>query len=88
MPIQGSAADIIKSAMLSIDREFEKKGFRAAMLLQVHDELIFEVPSEELDEVAARVKSLMEGVLPLAVPLKVDLKVGRDWYHLDPLEGG
>ena len=88
MPIQGSAADIIKSAMLSIDREFEKKRFRAAMLLQVHDELIFEVPSEELDEVAARVKSLMEGVFPLAVRLKVDLKVGRDWYHLDPLEGG
>lgn len=88
MPVQGSAADIIKSAMLSIDREFEKKGLRAAMLLQVHDELIFEVPPEELDEVAARVKNLMEGVFPLAVPLKVDLKVGRDWYHLDPLEGG
>ena len=87
-PVQGSAADIIKSAMLAIDRELEKKGFRAAMLLQVHDELIFEVPPEELAEVAAMVKSLMEGVFPLAVPLKVDLKVGRDWYHLDPLEGG
>lgn len=87
-PIQGSAADIIKAAMISIERDLEEKAFKAAMLLQVHDELIFELPSEELHEVAARVKSLMEGVLPLAVRLKVDLKVGRDWYHLDPLEGG
>lgn len=87
-PIQGSAADIIKSAMLSIDKWLEENGFKAAMLLQVHDELIFEVPHEELDKVAAGIKSLMEGVFPLTVPLKVDLKVGRDWYHLVPLEGG
>jgi len=87
-PIQGSAADIIKSAMLSIDRWLEEYDFKAAMLLQVHDELIFEVPQDELNKVAPGIKRLMEGIFPLIVPLKVDLKVGRDWYHLLPLEGG
>ena len=87
-PIQGSAADIIKAAMLSTDRELEAGGFEAAMLLQVHDELIFEIPSEELYEVAGRIKILMEEVFPLAVRLKVDLKAGKDWYHLQPLKGG
>lgn len=86
-PIQGSAADIIKAAMVSIDRELAKRDFRAVMLLQVHDELIFELPEQELKEVAACVKGQMEGVIPLSVPLKVDLKAGHDWYHLTPLEG-
>ncbi len=85
-PIQGSAADIIKAAMLAIDRSLGERGFQAAMLLQVHDELIFDVPRRELEEVSVKVKGLMEGVLPLSVPLKVDLKVGRDWYHLEPIE--
>ena len=83
-PIQGSAADIIKAAMLSVDRELDKKGFAAAMLLQVHDELIFEVPPAELNEVARTVKKLMEEIFPLLVRLQVDLKIGRDWYHLEP----
>jgi DNA polymerase-1 len=87
-PIQGSAADIIKAAMISIDYFLEEEGFQAAMLLQVHDELIFDVPRQELEEVSAKVKSLMESVLPLSVPLKVDLRVGRDWYHLEPIAGG
>ena len=84
-PIQGSAADIIKAAMLAIDQELEKKGLAAAMLLQVHDELIFELPPAELTVVAASVKELMENTFPLLVRLKVELKVGRDWYHLEPL---
>ncbi|MGI5823291.1 MAG: DNA polymerase I [Dethiobacteria bacterium] len=83
-PIQGSAADIIKAAMLAVDRELDKKGLAAAMLLQVHDELIFEVPPAALDEVAHTVKRLMEEIFPLLVRLKVDLKIGRDWYHLEP----
>ncbi|MEW5921782.1 MAG: DNA polymerase I [Bacillota bacterium] len=86
-PIQGSAADIIKAAMVSIDRELKGHGFAAVMLLQVHDELIFELPPHELATVAQCVKRLMEEVIPLSVPLKVDLKAGRDWYHLCPLEG-
>ncbi len=87
-PVQGSAADIIKAAMIAIDRELEKATYRASMLLQVHDELIFEVPPEKLEEVSLTVKELMEGIFPLSVPLKVDLKAGKDWYHLFPLEGG
>ncbi len=87
-PIQGSAADVIKAAMVSIDRELSEKALLAAMLLQVHDELIFELPLEELEEVAVMVKNLMEGVYSFAVPLKVDLKVGEDWYHMQPYERG
>jgi DNA polymerase I len=87
-PIQGSAADIIKAAMLSIDRYLDEKELRTAMLLQVHDELIFDVFPDELEEVSSTVKKLMENVLPLSVLLKVDLKAGVDWYHLYPLEGG
>ncbi len=85
-PIQGSAADIIKVAMVNIERELTQAGYEAMMLLQVHDELIFELPPAELAAVAERVKLLMEGVIPLNVPLKVDLKVGPDWYKLRPLE--
>ena len=86
-PVQGSAADIIKRH--DRDRQGDGKArYKAAMLLQVHDELIFEVPPEELEEVSITVKKLMEGVFPLSVPLKVDLKAGKDWYHLFPLEGG
>lgn len=84
-PIQGSAADLIKAAMLAIEQELEKKGLAAAMLLQVHDELIFELPPAELPVVAASVKELMENIFPLLVRLKVELKVGPDWYHLEPL---
>ena len=81
-PVQGSAADIIKAAMLAIDRELEEGQYRAFMLLQVHDELIFEVPPEELEKVSVMVQEQMEGIFPLTVPLKVDLKAGKDWYHL------
>ncbi len=86
-PIQGSAADIIKKAMLFIDSVLKKESFEAALLLQVHDELIFELPAEEIEEVTKSVKTIMENVVPLDVPLKVDFKAGKDWYHLYPLEG-
>lgn len=86
-PVQGSAADIIKAAMLAIDRELEKGQFEAFMLLQVHDELIFEISPADLERVGLLVREQMEGIFPLSVPLRVDLKTGRDWYHLFPWKG-
>jgi DNA polymerase-1 len=81
-PIQGTAADIIKLAMIEIHHLLEKKGLRAKMLLQVHDELIFEVPESELEQVKSLVKETMENIVSLEVPLKVDLGVGKNWLEL------
>ncbi|MFZ5573267.1 MAG: DNA polymerase I [Thermodesulfobacteriota bacterium] len=78
-PIQGTAADLIKLAMIQIDAEFEKQGFQAAMLLSVHDELVFEVPAEELDAVRKSITNVMEGVWLLRVPLKVNIACGDNW---------
>ena len=78
-PIQGTAADIIKLAMIRLDKTLEEKGLKTRMLLQVHDELLFEVPSEELEEVKEIVRQQMEGVVELKVPLKVNLAVGKNW---------
>ncbi len=78
-PIQGTAADIIKLAMIRIDQILEKEGFRTRMLLQVHDELLFEVPPQELEEIKEIVRQQMEGVVKLKVPLKVNLAEGRNW---------
>jgi DNA polymerase I len=78
-PLQGTAADLIKLAMVRIDRELEERGCRAVMLLQVHDELLFESPPEEAPEIAAMVKREMERVYRLEVPLLVDVGVGDNW---------
>jgi DNA polymerase-1 len=78
-PLQGTAADLIKLAMIQIDRALSEGGYRAAMLLQVHDELLFEAPPEEVDEVAKMVKREMESVHQLDVPLIVDVGVGANW---------
>jgi DNA polymerase-1 len=78
-PIQGSAADLIKLAMINIDSAFRDKKLKSAMLLSVHDELVFEVPSEELDTVTHLVKEIMEGIWDLKVPLKVNVAVGKNW---------
>ena len=78
-PIQGTAADLIKKAMINIHGRLVADGFRSKMLLQVHDELVFEVPEEELDSVCTIVKQEMEGVYPLKVPLKVDINRGKNW---------
>ncbi len=78
-PIQGSAADLIKVAMVNIHRLLERKNLLSAMILQVHDELVLEVPSEEKEEVMALVKREMEEVVSLQVPLKVDIGSGRNW---------
>jgi len=78
-PIQGTAADIIKKAMISIHDRIKRERFNSKMLLQVHDELVFEVPENELDDLRALVKEEMEGVHELKVPLVVDIHVGRNW---------
>ncbi|MFB0521993.1 MAG: DNA polymerase, partial [Desulfatiglandales bacterium] len=78
-PIQGTAADLIKIAMIHIAERLKKKRLRTKMLLQVHDELVFEVPQEELDSAARLVKEEMEGVYPLHIPLKVDINWGKNW---------
>ncbi|MCL4426094.1 MAG: DNA polymerase I [Firmicutes bacterium] len=81
-PIQGSAADIIKLAMVNLHRELKRRQLQTRLILQVHDELIFEVPEEELDLVRPLVRQGMEAVLPLRVPLRVDLKEGPNWFEM------
>lgn len=78
-PIQGSAADLIKLAMVAIHRRLRHERLRTAMILQVHDELVFEVPLAERDSAAALVREEMEGAYPLSVPLRVDLGWGGNW---------
>ncbi|NPB08885.1 MAG: DNA polymerase I [Thermodesulfobacteria bacterium] len=78
-PIQGTAADIIKLAMIQIDQALREKKARTRMLLQVHDELLFEVPPEELEEIRDLVREKMERVVRLKVPLKVNLATGKNW---------
>ena len=80
-PIQGTAADILKKAMVDIYKAFDEKKLKSKMILQVHDELVFHVPLEELEEVTVLVRDLMENAFPLDVPLKVDIHYGNDWYE-------
>ncbi|MBU8905148.1 DNA polymerase I [Desertibacillus haloalkaliphilus] len=79
-PIQGTAADIIKKAMVDINERLEEEQLKTKMLLQVHDELIFEVPEDEIEKVKTLVPEVMEHAIKLAVPLKVDLDYGPTWY--------
>ena len=81
-PVQGSASDLIKAAMIEIYRELETEKLSTKMLLQVHDELVFSVPEEELEEVKSIVKDKMENVIELKVPIKVSIKVGKNWLEL------
>lgn len=78
-PIQGTAADIIKIAMIDIWRTIREKGLRTKMILQVHDELVFEAPEKEVEVVKELIKDKMEKVVILSVPLKVDLGIGKNW---------
>jgi DNA polymerase-1 len=78
-PLQGTAADLIKLAMVRIDAALAAGGHQAAMLLQVHDELVFECPPGELDAVSGMVKREMEGVYQLTVPLVVGIGTGDNW---------
>ena len=79
-PIQGSSADILKKAMIEIDEAFTKENIKSTMLLQVHDELIFNVKNEELEHVKQIVKEIMENTIKLSVPLEVSIEVGSNWY--------
>ncbi len=85
MPIQGTAADIQKIAMIRVAERLAAEGSRARLLLSVHDELLFEVPRNEVEPLAALVRETMEGALALSVPLIVDVKVGDDWESMTPL---
>lgn len=85
-PIQGTAADIIKMAMVKMAQGLAREGLAARMLLQVHDELVFEVPEGELEESALLIREVMEKVINnLAVPLSVDIKYGPNWLDMQPL---
>ena len=85
MPIQGTAADIQKIAMIRVAERLAATDSPARLLLTVHDELLFEVPRNEVAPLAAIVRETMEGALPLSVPLVVDIKVGDDWESMTPL---
>jgi DNA polymerase-1 len=81
-PLQGTAADLIKLAMIALDRKLVERGLSTRMVLQVHDELLFEVPEKEIAEVEQMVHAEMEGVIKLSVPLVVDLGFGQNWRDL------
>lgn len=78
-PIQGSAADIIKLAMIAAYRRLREQKLRSRMLLQVHDELVLEVPAEEVEAVSAILRETMEQVVKLSVPLSIDIHKGKNW---------
>jgi DNA polymerase-1 len=83
MPVQGTSADIIKVAMIELQRGMDRKGLEAKMILQVHDELLFELPQEEVEELRQLVLRIMPEALKLSVPLKVDVKTGRNWDEME-----
>jgi DNA polymerase-1 len=82
-PLQGTAADLIKVAMIRIDAAIREQKLKSRMTLQVHDELVFEVPEKEVDTMRALVREHMEKVHALAVPLQVDMGVGMNWRDLE-----
>ena len=82
MPVQGTSADIIKIAMVNLHREMQKRSMKTLMTLQVHDELVFEAPPEELETMKQLVLEIMPGAVKLVVPLKIDIKVGRNWGEM------
>jgi DNA polymerase I len=81
-PIQGTAADLIKVAMIRIFNRMRSEQYKARMILQVHDELIFEAPEQEIEPLRDLVTSGMEGVLEMSVPLKVDISWGGNWSEV------
>jgi DNA polymerase-1 len=80
-PIQGTAADVIKIAMILIYKELKNRNLKTKMVLQVHDELVFDVPMEELETIAQIVPDLMHSALQIAVPLVAELSFGKNWYE-------
>jgi DNA polymerase-1 len=91
MPVQGTAADIIKIAMNRLDAEMQRRAMQSWMILQVHDELIFECPGDEVEQVRALCIDIMPRSLEMEVPLKIDTKVGKSWGEMEygePVEVG
>lgn len=80
-PIQGSSADILKKAMIEIYQRLNEMHLKSKMLLQVHDELVFDVPKEEIETLSALVRDIMENTYRLSVPLKVDIEYGKNWFE-------
>ena len=80
-PIQGSSADILKMAMIKIDKELLNRNLKSKMLLQIHDELVFNVYNDELDTIKSLVKDIMENIYKLSVPLEVEISIGKDLYE-------
>jgi len=83
MPVQGTSADIIKVAMINLQREMDRLKLQSKLILQIHDELIFEVPPEELDRMKLLVPQVMSQAIKLSVPLKVDIKLGHNWGEME-----
>jgi len=83
MPVQGTSADIIKVAMVKLDEEMTKRRLKSAMLLQVHDELIFEVPEDEMDTMRQLAVKVMSEAIELSIPLKVETKTGNNWGQME-----
>ena len=81
MPIQGTAADIVKIAMINIDVEMTREKMKSRMLIQVHDELVFEIPESRVESEAAMIREKMCGALSLEVPIVVDINWGRNWLE-------
>ena len=85
-PIQGSAADLIKKAMIDIHDTFAEKKVSAKLILQVHDELVFELPKSEIKKINEIARDKMENVISLKVPIKVRMKIGKDWLDMKDLD--
>jgi DNA polymerase-1 len=81
-PVQGTSADIIKVAMINMHREMARSALTSKMLLQIHDEILFEVPLEEIEKMNSLIAKIMPQVVPLCVPLKVDTKQGKNWGEM------
>jgi DNA polymerase-1 len=85
MPVQGTQADLIKIAMVRLHRRMREEGLRSKMILQVHDELVFRAPKDELERLSALVRETMAGAMTLDVPIQVDVKAGGNWLDTDPV---
>ncbi|MBQ4563229.1 MAG: DNA polymerase I, partial [Lachnospiraceae bacterium] len=80
-PIQGTAADVMKIAMVRVDRELKKQGLKSRIVLQVHDELLLEVPYAEEEQVKTLVREAMMGAAEMAVPLEIEIQSGKSWFE-------
>jgi len=85
-PIQGTASDLIKLAMVKISEQIRNKGLKSKMILQIHDELVFDLPVDEIDTLTMLVKERMEQVRKLDVPIRIDMKKGKNWLDMEVIE--